>query len=872
MTDLDEDLLIRVKAAYRGAINDPEAFRPEAVGLVREARRSGDPEALCLALRASGWAERYALEHRRALRLLNEAVRIARRNRLSQVLGEVLVTRGAVQHELGRLSAAHRDFDAAEQLIPPDAAPELTIQRATLFDNQGDRVLAASLYARLLKDPTLTAEVSFKAATNFGILQTERGRFQEALALFDVASSAAEQVSPLYVALVAENRAWVSVQAGFLADGVAQFDTARAMFRELGLPPGELFMEYSDALKQLRLLPEALEHAREAAAILESHGVELMAAEARLNVASLALLSNRPDEAVVDAEAARASFRRQRRAWGVAWATLVELEARLRLGAIEPRDVSRARRSALALERAGMQAYAVNAHLIAGRAAVASGRVAEAVQFWTRAHVISRNLPLLLRLKGTLAAALGAQHQGRPGRVRSLTRSGLDDLAKHRAALPSTELRALASGHGEELGRLGLAARVGSQSAVRVFEWMERTRAAALSVVDSEPKQDIGDDLGELRSVYAELVAARQETGTEPAGLRARQARIEQRIRSATWGTRSRDAHTGAASSAPELRRALDGRVLIEFDVLNGDLVAAVLEPRRTRIVPLGPIKDVQSDAESLAFFLRYFTGTRAPAMAVHAIMASARETIDRLGNALIQPLGLSPDAELVVVPVTGLHSLPWAALHTAPVALAPSGSMWARSRDVQPSQTGRIVLAAGPELPGAQREIEQLAGLHDDPVVIGPPESTMAAVAKALDDATLAHLACHCYIRSDNPTFSQLLLSDGFLTVHELDQRADVPYRVILAACESGNDVSYEGNEVLGFVGTLMAKGTAGVVASSVVVPDRDILSLMTALHHAIGEGQPLANALHVARTNIDPADPKQLVAWCAFNAFGAA
>ena len=732
--------------------------------------------------------------------------------------------------------------------------------------------MAASLYARLLKDPNLTAEVRFKSATNFGLLQAERGRFQEALALFDVASRAAEQVSPLYVALVAENRAWVTVSAGLLAEGVAQFDAARAVFQKLGLPLGELFMEYSDALKQLRLLPEALEHAREAVSILESHGVELMAAEARLSVASLALLSNRLNEAEASAAAARTSFRRQHRAWGVAWATVVELEARLLLGAVEERDVSRARRSALALERARIQVYAVHAHLIAGRAAAASGRVADAVQSWRRGHELSRGLPILLRLKGTLAAALGAQHQDRPDRVRSLTRSGLDDLAKHRAALPSTELRALASGHGEELGRLGLAARVDSQPPVRVLEWMERTRAAALSVVDSEPPQEISDDLGELRSVYAELVAARQETGTEPAGLRVRQMRIEQRIRSATWGTQAQEAHTSAVSSVPELRRALDGRVLVEFDVLDGDLVAAVLEPRRTRIVRLGPLKDVQSDAESLLFFLRYFTASHAPAMAVHALLTNAGETIDRLGRALIRPLGLSPDGELVVVPVSGLHSLPWAALHTAPVALAASGSMWARSRDVQPSPTGRIVLAAGPELPGAEREIKHLAGLHDDPIVIGPPESTMAAVAKALDDATLAHLACHCYIRSDNPTFSQLLLSDGFLTVHELDQRADVPHRVILAACESGNDVSYEGNEVLGFVSTLMAKGAAGVLASSVLVPDEDLLSLMTALHSAIGEGQTLANALHTARASIDPADPKQLVAWCAFNAFGAA
>jgi CHAT domain-containing protein len=73
------------------------------------------------------------------------------------------------------------------------------------------------------------------------------------------------------------------------------------------------------------------------------------------------------------------------------------------------------------------------------------------------------------------------------------------------------------------------------------------------------------------------------------------------------------------------------------------------------------------------------------------------------------------------------------------------------------------VVPAAGPELPGAQHEIEQLAGFYSDPVVLAPPQSTMAAVAQTLDHATLAHLACHCHIRSDNPTFSRLPLSEGF-------------------------------------------------------------------------------------------------------------
>jgi hypothetical protein len=60
-------------------------------------------------------------------------------------------------------------------------------------------------------------------------------------------------------------------------------------------------------------------------------------------------------------------------------------------------------------------------------------------------------------------------------------------------------------------------------------------------------------------------------------------------------------------------------------------------------------------------------------------------------------------------------------------------------------------------------------------------------------------------------------------------------------------------------------------VVASSVIVPDQDLVPLMTALHRSIGEGQTLATALHTARLHVDPTDPRQFVAWCAFNAFGA-
>jgi len=60
-------------------------------------------------------------------------------------------------------------------------------------------------------------------------------------------------------------------------------------------------------------------------------------------------------------------------------------------------------------------------------------------------------------------------------------------------------------------------------------------------------------------------------------------------------------------------------------------------------------------------------------------------------------------------------------------------------------------------------------------------------------------------------------------------------PRRLILASCESGPLVSYAGDEVLGFVSALLARGTAGILASTAVVPDVQAVGLMSAVHQAL-------------------------------------
>jgi CHAT domain-containing protein len=227
---------------------------------------------------------------------------------------------------------------------------------------------------------------------------------------------------------------------------------------------------------------------------------------------------------------------------------------------------------------------------------------------------------------------------------------------------------------------------------------------------------------------------------------------------------------------------------------------------------------------------------------------------------------------------VPGLDGVPWAAVHAGPVAVAPSATIWARTaatsraapaaRDAGPG----VALVAGPDLPGAIGEVESLAGLYAPARCLMPPASTADAVAGALAGADLAHLACHGLLRADNPMFSSLLLSDGPMTLQEIYARGLAPRRLVLASCQSGSQASYAGDEVLGFVGALLARGTAGILASAAVVPDVPAAGLMTAVHRRLSRGATLARALHEAREAQDTEDPGSFVNWCTFNAHGAA
>ena len=864
-----ENLVLEAEAAYNGVVRDPTRYADQIPILIARARAAGNTEALVVAMRAQAWARHAVLDNAAAKQLLDQAARLAHREGLSQRLGDVLVTRAIALHELGRRAEARRDLARAELLVLDERRPEINLQLAVLEYNAGHVRAAVALYQRVLAAPLCPPDVWVKAANNLAVAYTQLGRPRAALEVLERAAVLAKDQSPQLVAIITNNQAWSSFHAGEVVESLRLFEQAGRLYAAAGVPLGEHYLDFADALVDLRLLEEALSVARSAAAEFESHGARLMAAEARLRCAQLSLSLGDAKAAQADVDVALVEFRRQRRTAWTARATVAAVEVAAAGAGSEPDGLRRLGRAAGTLQRLGLRADAVAAHLAAGRAALSAARPQTARRHLTSGAKLARGQGLMVRLRGHLAQALEATTGRDSAVVLRHCRTGLADLARHRAALPSMELRMLASGHGVELGQLGLRELLRDAPPARLFSWMELTRAASLLFVE-QPVGAVEEELNALRAVEHELRSARREEGREPVGLLARRARLEARIRRTAWTGQHGLAATDELVGMGELRSLLDGRYLAEYAAVGHMLVAVVIGPRGTRLVKLGLAEPVYRETGMLLFALRrLLRGGQSGAQA----RQRAELSLTRLRQALVMPLGVGDDVPLVVVPSGPLHRVPWSGLHTGEMCVVPSATFWARGRRAAASPDGAgLALVAGPGLPGAMAEVQEVHRARPESGLLLPPDSTVRATLNLISHAELAHVACHGLLRSDNPLFSSLLLSDGPLTLYEVLASGAVPRRVVLAACESGVEHSYAGGEVLGFVGALMARGTAGVVASTIPLRDGASVPLMTSLHRNVAAGQSLPEALWKARAGADLERAEDYAAWAGVTAYGAA
>jgi CHAT domain-containing protein len=869
-------------AALTLAGSDPTGAVEAARSAERMARRERNPAALSTAQRARGLARRELGDLPAALAALRTAVRTAELADLPEPAAEARMSLAFALLQRGRLAAALAEADLAARALTGTAEARLQAQRAVVLQRCGrfDEALEefrTSLPVLQRADDRLWEA---RLRNNRGLLHADRGDLDAAEV--DLTRSG-ELYTELGHHLLAANTASglgdVAAKRGDICGALACYDRAAVRYAGSDVPVPELLVDRAKVLLAAGLVEEARQCADHAADELRALLRDTDVAETELLQAECALALGHPRQAREIAAQAEGRLRRQHRPGWALVARYVRLRASAATG--DPVDVGAAARTADALHAAGWRAHGLDARIIAAQAALALGRVGLAEQHLRRATA-ARSGTVELRVRAWYAEALLRQSAGRPVAMEAALRAGMRAVDAHRASLGATELRVRASSHGDALAGLGLRSALSRRDALGVLTWSERYRAGTARLRPVSPPQngELAGLLAELRQVSSDLedalLASVPGAGSSTRALRNRQTALERAVISCSRRVTGEGRHGGAAVSVAALRDSLSAKALVTYLVLDDRLHAVTLTDRRLRLHALGDRAHAARALAAAHFALRRLATGRGSPMSVRAAATAVAHAAGTLDALLVAPLAAElDDRPLVVVPTAALHAVPWALLPSLagrPMVVSPSATVWQRAAVLPPvSVAGLGLLVAGPRLTEAAAEVTALAALHPGATCLTGVSAGVQNVLTALGQVDWAHVAAHGTLRTDNPLFSALELTDGALTVYDLEHLPRVPGLIVLPVCQSGVGAIHAGEEVLGLAGALLSRGARTLVATVVPVPDAASRELMLELHARLTTSDDVPAALASASASLSREDPAALAAVAGFVCLGA-
>ena len=872
-----------------------ESLAAEAIRLARcDARRArrladealsladgmGDVKGASMAERAIGLVLREQYDVVGSARHLRRAIRIAERHGLEVCAAEARMSLLGTLALQGNWRGALREADRAEQTLQGVALARLRVQRATVLLDQGCLDDAMDGYHQALPELRRAGDLAWLARlfNNRGLTYLQKGAHAAAEADFQRAEKLHDQLGHRRsVAHARENLGLVACLRGDIPAALAYFDHVDASLDEQGLLDAETLNSRCLALLNARLAQEARAAGEAALRILTQQGREAPAAMARLLLAEAALLDGALDVAAQEARTARQAFVRQRRPTWAALAGAVALRASWLNGDRSPELVREAQRAARALAAAKFRIQAVDAEILGAEVALSCGRADVARRALARARRGRSGGPAPLRARLWHAEALLRLSDGNRRGAEAALQAGMRVVEQYRVTLGATELRAHASGHVTQLAQLGTRLAIERGQARRVLEWAERWRAGGLRLLPMAPPHDelLAAGLAQLRGVAAELDTAALN-GRATDDLLRRQTELEERVRQrARHATAALPVALDRPPSAREVVEGLGDHALVEFVHDSEDLFAVVVAGRRARLHRLGGVADVLREVDSLRFSFRRLAHERGGERGLAAAHEAAVFGAKRLDGMLLAPLARAIDGRpLVVVPTSVLHAVPWAALATCQdraTTVAPSAAVWLRAtRTAGVTTKGDVVFVAGPDLPHALQEVNDLARRYEGARRLTGRLARCDDVRASLDGARLAHVACHGRFRADNPMFSCIKLADGPLTVYDLERLERSPRTLVLSACDAGLSDVRPGDELMGLAAAVLSVGTSSLVASVFPVADEATHQLMLAFHERLRAGRTPAVALAEAQSRFRQGDPRTFAAAASFVCFG--
>jgi tetratricopeptide (TPR) repeat protein len=748
--------------------------------------------------------------------------------------GQLLHQRAVIFHQSGRLTHALRWLDAAEPL---------------LAEHGPDNFYAALFHNRAL------------VWRDLGELHLAMESVQQALQVYETVNIPVNRAKAIHL------QALIWLDLGDVTKALFTFDEVREQFRQYA-PDLESFIDfsYAQALFYVGMYRQAADRWAEVIAAQRLAGDRRSAAISEFWRAVAAFEVNRFELVEQWARQAMNSLYEQGNEPMAFLARLLILQGRFNSGQTGPDFAEKVVRLCNALEQRGWTLRLEQAKILAARAKIAA-RDFEGVEALLRGEhggpghdALAEDLARYVA-KAELAIAFDRDPMPE-------LRAGLDLLDEYRTAFGSVEFQAGVSALGLQLSSKGLTHTTNHSSPGEMLQWAERCRAQALRIppVKSSADADAREALGRLRQARQELWDLQIE-GKEASEALARVSELESAIRDYDRARPGPGEQTERISSAAihELAESRETVVVSLFEV-DGIVRAVLAGGDGLRHVKLMRLSDATEIERRLGADLDALSRTfHHPERLRQSVESALRRNAAAMAEGIWSPItDYVGDRQVVIVPHSRLAWVPWPMLpqlRGRPMTVSPSAEAWWRA--VQRARAaGPALVAAGPALTRAGGEIETIAGLYPGANLITAEQSDPELVLRALDGASVAHIAAHGHHEPDNVLFSRLDFGLGPLNAYELLGLDQPPGHVVLSSCDLGRSTVEVGNETLGFTAALLHAGTSTVVSSLGRVPDDMAAEMMIEYHKRCVAGASPAEALAAVGEH----QP-----WHPFVAFGA-
>ena len=719
----------------------------------------------------------------------------------------VAMSASAVFAEEGAVDEALVELDRVEHELPPEARGRVITQRAYVLHHSGQ--LGAAIVLLDQAEPLLRRANDslgwLRLLVNRGLVQLQQGRYTAAESDLRIADGLADRLGQTAMrAGIASNLGVIFGRVRRIRDALAQFDIARRIHEEAG-QPGRMVavteVDRAEALMHAGLAVDAVAAAVRALRYVEPTGNLVMLGDGQHLLARAYYASGDLRMAERTADLAAGSFRAAGRRQMVAHARAIGLNARMAKVSdvavgIELLEESSAVVSSL--EQLGWEQQADELRMTRIRTGHRLGLVDQILADRESLRLGAFSGQRDAALAGWYVEAMCRSLDGDDESAQEACRSGLDRLDDIVAEAPTLERRSAAMRLGEDLSQMAIDLAVRQGDGEIVFAAAEGTRARAL---------------------HDELVAT--ERHKPLSAERASQLRRELSVR-------------------------LGGRVLVEWVLSGSRTWAVVVDQSGSRLIDVGDAHAILRARDRVLVWLDR-ASVEPDGSSQNALHGS--RLLDEL---VIGPLGLPDAADVILVPVGGLHGIPWSglpSLASRSVTLAPNAQLWLEADRRAGGAARSVGLIVGPGVEGADVERMAVERTHPGAAIAAGAGATAKTVQSMFAGLDVVHVAAHGVFRSDHPLMSTMRLHDGDMTLYDTVPVSVGSRLVILSSCEGGAQGTADGSEVLGLASVMLARGAAAVLAPLTAVRELECADFVAEVHDEFATGASFGLAVSAVR-----------------------